>query len=893
MKNISFDNPYWLLLAIPLLLAVIIPYFIAKSKDNRSAGWLASLIIHVVVIISVTLAAAGLIHTTVMTRTKVYIVADVSYSSNRNLDKIDEYIQKISDELPSNSRLGVVCFGNDSVIHVSSGTELKSVKSAVVDDSGTDIAAALDFTSTLFSENELKRIIVITDGFDTTAEGKTAAAVERVVAKDIKIDTIYLDNNLKEGDSEIQISDVSLTSSTYINHETSVGVMLETNVKNDVTVELYVKDSESGEYSAIDRKTVFDADIGINMVSFRLPTDVSGVFDYKVEIAATADTSIHNNAYTFTQTVAGKRNVLLISGNDNDIMTLKTLYADDAEIDFRHITSRTKDVPYTIEALTQYDEIIVSNVDISTIDNIDAFVDSLDVVVSQYGKSLITLGNLYMQNKDEEIYKKFEELLPVSFGNANKDAKLYTIVIDISRSMYYARPMQLIVAKDAATKLVSILDDDDYVSFVTFAGETKIELIPTRLGDCREELYEMIQSVKPSQGTFIGSALEMAFNHMNPLDFEEKQVMLISDGKTYAYEPESAINVAGQMKNSDITLSTVAVLNHSPQVSHTSGCQFLSDLAETGGGNYYELLDESAVAELVFATIGDELTESIVEEETKVNIESYRDDVLEGISDVSDIYGYINTKLKLDANMILSVDYKKNSETTIPVPLYAYRDHGNGKVASFTSDISGKWLNNWANSMKNRFFKNVLTSNTPDERVNYPYEISIEHHGNDSTIEISPSLLNPKAKAEVKITAPSGEVIKRPLTFDLNKYSTVFDTSEVGKYRVEITYTYGNHSFTSDTYFNISYGAEYDSFTAYDVASIYAFMRGAGQVSTNGELNLENDKSEVSTYELSFRLPLLVFAVALFVIDVFIRKFKWRDIKGFFSRKAKKGAKVQ
>ena len=238
MKNISFDNPYWLLLAIPLLAAVIIPYFIAKNKDNKSVGWLSSLIIHVVIIISVTLAAAGLVHTTVMTRTKVYIVADVSYSSSRNLDKIDEYIGMISEELPSNSRLGVVCFGKDSVIHVSSGTELKSVKSAVVDDSGTDIAAALDFTSTLFSENELKRIILITDGFDTTADGKTAAAVERTVAKDIKLDTVYLDNNLKEGDKEIQISDVSHTASTYIDHETSVGVMFETNVKNDVTIDL-------------------------------------------------------------------------------------------------------------------------------------------------------------------------------------------------------------------------------------------------------------------------------------------------------------------------------------------------------------------------------------------------------------------------------------------------------------------------------------------------------------------------------------------------------------------------------------------------------------------------------------------------------------------------------
>ena len=179
MRNISFDNPYWLLLAIPLLAALLIPYFISVSKDNRTKGWIASLIIHVIIIISVTLSAAGLIHTTVMTRTKVYVLADVSYSSSRNLDEIDRYIRQIEESLPSKSMMGVICFGKDTEILTSAGSEIKSVKNANVDDSGTDIAKALDFTSNLFGEGEIKRIVLITDGFDTTSDGSTAAAVGR------------------------------------------------------------------------------------------------------------------------------------------------------------------------------------------------------------------------------------------------------------------------------------------------------------------------------------------------------------------------------------------------------------------------------------------------------------------------------------------------------------------------------------------------------------------------------------------------------------------------------------------------------------------------------------------------------------------------------------------
>ncbi len=886
MKNISFDNPYLLLLAIPLVLVLVIPYFISRSKDNRSPRWLASLIIHLTIAAAFALAAAGLVHTTVMTRTKVYILADVSYSSNRNLDKIDEYIAKINDNLPPNSRLGIVCFGNNTEIITSSGEAIRSVKEADVDDSGTNIAAAINEVSTYFSEGELKRIILITDGFDTTADGTVAAAVENAVAKDIKIDAVYLDNNLKDGEAEVQISDVKYTKSTYLDHETSLSMVVEANTACDVMLDLYVKGPGYSDYTQINR-TVMRADVGMNIAGFELPTNVSGVFDYKVELTSNSDTSPYNNIYTFTQSVAGKKNILLITGNPEDTSEFSYLYGRDASIDTYLIGALNKDIPYTVEALSRYDEIIVSSVDIREINNINAFIDSADAVISQYGKSLITFGDLHMQNTEDPVFAKFEELLPVSFGNANKDARLYTIVIDISRSMYYARPRQLLAAKDSAAKLVSILDDDDYVAFVTLAGESRVELTPTRLGDCREELYQKIQGVSANQGTFIGEALDMAYDLMRDLDFEEKQVMLLSDGKTYTHEPEDAGEVAAKMKESDIYLSTVAVLNHAPQSGHTRNCAFLSDLALAGGGVFYELIYEDRISELVFATIGDQLTESVIEGKTDVNVESYHDEALEGILNIPAVYGYVNSKQKLDATMVLSVDYRKNSKTTVAVPLYSYRDHGNGRVATFTSDISGDWLSEWDDEFKIKFFGNVLETNTPTERIDYPYELNFEHLGSRSTVEISPTYLNPKAKAKIKITSPDGKVTEQQLVFDLNKYSTSFDTPKVGRYHIEITYSYGNHSFVSNTYYNVPYGPEYDAFAVYDVASIYDFMRGNGRVSTDGDISLENDKADVATYERDFKAPLLILAVVLFVIDVFIRKFSWRDIKSFFKKSPK------
>ena len=116
MKNISFDNPYLLLLIIPLILLIVIPYLVVRNKDNRSLGWLLSLGLHILIAATVTLAAAGLTTTGVMTKTTVYALCDLSYSTDRSHDEIDAYIKEIEESLPENSSLEVIGTTRDDAI---------------------------------------------------------------------------------------------------------------------------------------------------------------------------------------------------------------------------------------------------------------------------------------------------------------------------------------------------------------------------------------------------------------------------------------------------------------------------------------------------------------------------------------------------------------------------------------------------------------------------------------------------------------------------------------------------------------------------------------------------------------------------------------------------------
>ncbi len=900
MKNISFDNPYWLILAVPLLILLVVPFIISANRENRSRGWIASLVIHIIIAISVALAAAGLTYTAVMTRTKVYIVADVSHSTSEKLDLIDEYIAQISEAMPSNSRLGIVCFGRDSVILTSSGEEIRSVREAVVDDSGTDIAGALDETSTYFSEGELKRIILITDGCDTASEGSVTSAVERLKAKKIKLDAVYVDSNLGDGAKEVQISDALYTGATYLNHKSELKVLVEAGSDSDVILDLYSKTDGESEYTKIDTSATRAA-AGLNVVTFNLPTDTAGVFDYKIVLSASEDTSEENNVYIITQSVEGKRKVLLVTGDEMDAIAVMSIYG--AHADVTPMVVGQKKIPYTVEELSVYDEIILSNVDIREIDNIGAFIDSVDVVVSQFGKSLITLGNLEMQNKDDENFEKLEELLPISFGNANKDEKLYTIILDVSRSMYEMN--KLTVAKDAATKLVSMLSDDDSLIYLPFAGKVLLEegWKPMKLGDIvtfegategmtyREWIYKEIRDAQPYQGTLIGAALEQAFVHTKDLPFGESQVMIISDGKSYSHENEDSVELARRMlEEANITVSTIGIELRNG--SSPDSDNMLPEIAAAGGGDYYHVASGTDISELVFATIADDLTESVIEERSAVNIVTYRDDTLNGIISLSDVMGFVNSKAKADATTVLTVPYKKSATTTVDVPLYAYRDHGNGRISSFTSSLSGGWLSEWGAAEKSAFFLNVLDTNTPEERIDRPFDVNFIYGGDISTVEILPSQINPRAKATFELYYLGEKVDEGNMTFDRNRYYAEVATRELGKYSVKITYSYGTHSFSADTYFNVSYHPEYDAFAAYDIASLYNLLRGVGSVYKDGRVDLEIDKNEVATYEYSFAIPLLVAAVVLLVIDIFIRKTPWKDVVHFFG-KLKKGAKAK
>ncbi len=888
MSSINFVNAYWLLLAIPLVVLFAVPFFLAVRRDNANGHNIASGVMHVVMALLIAFSAAGTKVVTTLTETDVYVLADVSYSSSRNLDTIDRYIAGLSDALPRNGRLGVVCFGKDYQFHSpleGRRAQRKSVKEAKVDDSETDLISALEYTASLFRDGVIKRIVVVSDGAQTYMDDANALkrTVDKLAAEKVKVDAIFLDNNIKAGEQELQVSSVQASENVFVGRTQTASVIVQSNEMTEAFITL----KQDGVQT---ENRVVTLSKGSNSITLPLDTSKVGTHEYEVSVRAQnegEDANAFNNTRTFSQTVTDELNVLLIAGDTSAYSEIEPLFQG-AKITDYYVPGSAR-VPITVEEICEYDEIILSGVNVASIPNSELFMQSLNTAVTRFGKSLLTIGDIALQNDTEGKFDLLKHMLPVRFGNASDRPKLFTIVLDTSSSMVeggkFAR------AKTAAKRLIDNLNEDDEVAIVFFNGNRGYIQRHTKVGDAakKAELKAKIDAQWFEHGTDMKLGFETV-RELYSLDFSEKQVMLISDGLDLNIAGsgyESPLALVDELRANGIYTSVIDIGRLGDTgTAATKAKVLLQDIASAahGGGKHYEMIKDEQV-DVAFGDIENDLSETIVEENSFIEINRVRDSVLEGVDFTSNSYvsGFVSNKADPLATTVLNAIYEKEGGN-VTVPLYAYRTLGNGRVASFTSDM-GEWTSRgWTKEARDAFFTNVLLTNIPQEKTNAPVTVKIEESGGYVNVEIVPATVRIDAEVAVRVTMPDGQTIESNLAFASTGYFYTFALPQRGKYDIAIDYRYGQYEYTVLRSAHSSFTAEYNSFAVYDAGVLNRMVGTNGTVSLDGKLSLKNDESEVGTYTVSLTVPLLAAAVALFAVDIIVRKLKWEDIVSLFRK---------
>ena len=895
MSNISFDNPWLLFLALPLFAAVIVPFCVAVRRDNANAHNITAVILNLVICVCLTLVISGMTFETVQEETQVYVLADVSYSSEHNIDEVQKNVEKISKKLPKNSKMGVICFGRNYQLLSDIGEGVPDVSKATkVDKSATDIGSALRYAGNLFDKDVIKRIIVITDGAETVTNNNIVKVVNNLQTNGVYVDAVYLDDNLPDDVKEIQVDSIDASASSYIGKSEEVNVLVRANCGTnedgtDYRIDGYVYLYRGEELVGGKPGTATFYD-GYNTVTIPLTSSEAGTFDYKVVIEPLNeedDFSPHNNVGYFTQNVSEDRKVLFIGGNNSDINAGKAIYGTEG---VTYVTN-VMDIPVTPEDLCVFDEIVINNFDLRTFRSASIFLDSVSMLVRDYGKTFTTYGNTYIQNKGVDdatgnaVLDQLQALLPVNIGSKDQDTRLITLVLDISTSMNTNSRYD--VAIRAAKEILNVLSPTDTVMVIGFSGGVQVLQYPTKLTK-PNLIISAIDKVTPENHTNLSNALTVAYENM-PSRYRDKQVIIISDGMNPVSDQAAAVSMATKMSSESIAVSALGIYPTDYGDSLLEQHIVQNANMEKRPGFYQKIVNEKEI-DFVINSIGDETSQATVEnsEGLQVDVQRPTEDVLNGVEGLERITGVWNNYAKAAAKEVITVRNYKNKVDYTNVPLYAYWNGGggNGKVVSFLSDISSEWISGWGSGTNGRqFLTNIPEATLPKERITTPFAVEVNREGNSTVITVkTSSFLQSGATFEVTLTDPKGFVNTKQLTYASGEYFATYSTDDPGLYSVHLNYTYNDVHYETDSYFSVSYYAEYDSFTSYSKSSLYKLLSDNGRILELDEVDsLENNDSKITTFIFDFTIPLIITAAVLFIIGVIVRQLRWKDVTSFFS----------
>jgi Ca-activated chloride channel family protein len=123
-------------------------------------------------------------------------------------------------------------------------------------------------------------------------------------------------------------------------------------------------------------------------------------------------------------------------------------------------------------------------------------------------------------------------------------------------------------ARDGASWVFGLLEDDDYVSIVAFDSEAELVMRPIRWGDVsRGEAMGYVEELTAGGGTNMFDGLRTAQNSLEALDMRDdategtavRRILLLSDGKDKHNDPPDFERLAGEIDESGIRVESAGI----------------------------------------------------------------------------------------------------------------------------------------------------------------------------------------------------------------------------------------------------------------------------------------------------------------------------------------------
>ncbi len=697
--TIVVANPTALLL-LPAALAVVLVLHVASARRIGAARRRAALAVRTLLLSTLVGAISGVQLVLPVDRLATVFVVDLSDSvgPDARSDAL-AFIREALAEMPPGDEAGIVAFGRDALVErlPSDVREIDRLTSTPAQ-GATDLGAALRLAAALFPDDAQRRIVLLSDGNDTTGGGQSEAVLAG--ARGVQIETRRTGRAIE---AEALVERLGAPSTARLGETIELTATIRSTIAQLATLRLYV----DGVAVAVERP---ELTVGTTTVRFHVRPAEPGFHTFRVVLEAGRDTFTQNNRADADTIVKGEPRVL-VAAADEQVATdlVAALRAARQQVDLV-IPER---IPEDLAGLATYDAVVL--VDVPRIRLTDRQLVGLQTFVRDIGRGLVVVGGPQSYGAGGYRNTPLEETLPVQMGVRDRQREpdvALVVVIDKSGSMaachcntfdwgggsQIAGVRKVDIGKEAILRAAAALTARDEIGVVAFNEAAHWVVRTAPLGTVGD-LAGRIAGIDPDGQTNIVAGLDEAVKSLEGVRATRRHIILLTDGwsRSGSYD-----EILARMKAAGITLSTVGAGGGSAPI--------LAQLAQKGGGRYYAAPNPASIPD-IFVKETERVAGQQIVEEPFHPIQTGSSPILRGFdSGFPQLLGYDGTTAKPAANTVLVTD--RND------PLLAQWQYGLGRAVAWTSDATGRWAKAWLGwSGFERFFSQLVAWTFPGEEA--------------------------------------------------------------------------------------------------------------------------------------------------------------------------------
>ena len=929
--SIQFTYPLLLLLIIPIVGIALILHFRINKRFRRNRNRIVSLVLHCITgVLCVTVLSGMHFDYQIPNDTnEILFVVDVS-DSQSEYDVAEERDMFLSDALTlgryDGFKIGVVTFGFDQQYAVPLTTDVDSIygqyfSAALPDVTGTDIAAALTFAADQFENPLTGKIVLITDGKETDEEAMSV--IRSISAQGISVDTVHIADSSQSDDC--YVVDVSYPD-YHISPNEAFDISYE--VRSTTPARAVMRIYDNGELAVSQEIDLID---GVQTYETEHTFATEGLHELSFEIEASIDGCEENNIFYSYYYLENFNKVLIIedtsvSGNDaQSDKLMQILEGAEYEVDVLDFAYPQMDIPTETKTLCDYDQIVLNN--INEYDMPTGFIDILYSYVYDYGGGLLTVGgdddegNAHAYSRSQMLGTKLQQMMPVEAINYTPPIAVM-IIVDTSGSMggELSDGSMLAAARSGAYACLDALDYRDYFGVMTLdTSYSMILSLTSRTEDAA--IRRAISNINTTGGSTVypeairraGIALRAQEN------VARRHIIVISDGQVPQDQEEEYLEyISSFHEEFGLTLSFVGI----GVAADSETANRMEEMCEAAGG-------EEKGSNVHTASDAGELVNEIQKDLTSPEINAVNDEEFNPIATQKDsplfdditfvkepvlddngnqtgsytetnsvdavLLGFYGGRVRDNDYLVLSGEYD--------VPLYAQWMFGKGRVGSFMCDLGGgKWSSQFMSSANGQqFILNMITGIMPVTDIQIPdFEVRLETDNYINKLSVFADLEDGQTvKGSIVSTDGGVSMSLNTKTEEINSASEVYVSTALeasnyfsrstfvikrgGIYTLTLEVCDENNNVVSSyhTYISFSYSDEYDAALEREVTPDELMTLLA--VNGSGEVIPIDDPSGiyadfVTAIDMTYdpRLVLLIVAIILFLLDVAVRKFKFK-----------------